>query len=41
LQQEIVEASDGVAIKYYDETPKEEKSDTGVTAIMRAIAKTK
>jgi hypothetical protein len=26
---------------YYDETPKEERSDTGITAVMRAAAKTK
>jgi hypothetical protein len=41
LQQEIAEASDDAARKYYDETPKEEKSDTEVTAVMRAAAKTK
>jgi hypothetical protein len=41
LQQEIVEASDDAARKYYDETPKEERSDTEVTAVMRAAAKTK
>jgi hypothetical protein len=41
LQQEIVEASDDAATKYYDETPKEERSDTEVTAVMRAAAKTK
>jgi hypothetical protein len=41
LQQEIEEASDDAARKYYDETPKEEKSDTEVTAVMRAAAKTK
>jgi hypothetical protein len=32
LQQEIGEASNDVARKYYDETPKEDRSDTGVTA---------
>jgi hypothetical protein len=41
LQQEIVEASDDAARKYYDKIPKEEQSDTDVTAIMRAAAKTK
>jgi hypothetical protein len=41
LQQEIGEASDDAAIKYYDETPMEDKSDTSVTAAMRATAKTK
>jgi hypothetical protein len=41
LQQEIAEASDDAARKYYDETPKEERSDTEVTAVMRATAKTK
>jgi hypothetical protein len=41
LQQEIAEASDDAVRKYYDETPKEEKYDTGITAVMRAIAKTK
>jgi hypothetical protein len=41
LQQEIAEASDDAAKKYYDETPKEEKSDTDVIAVMRAAAKTK
>jgi hypothetical protein len=41
LQQEIGEASDDAARKYYDETPMEDKSDTGVTAAMRAKAKTR
>jgi hypothetical protein len=41
LQQEIAEASDDAARKYYDEIPKEERSDTEVTAVMRAAAKTK
>jgi hypothetical protein len=41
LQQEIVEASDDAARKYYDETPKDDRSDTEVTAVMRAAAKTK
>jgi hypothetical protein len=38
LQQE---ASDDATRKYYAETPKEEWSDTEVTAVMRATAKTK
>jgi hypothetical protein len=38
LQQEIGEASDDAVRKYYDETPKEDRSDTGVTAAMRATA---
>ena len=41
LQQEIGEAFNNVARKYYDETPKEDWSDTGVIAAMRAVAKTK
>ena len=41
LQQEIGEASDDAARKYYDETPKEDWSNSGVTAAMRAAAKTK
>jgi hypothetical protein len=41
LQQEIGEASDDAARKYYEETPKEDRSDTGVTAVMRVAAKAK
>jgi hypothetical protein len=41
LQQEIGEASNDAARKYYDETPKEDWSDTGVIAAMKAAAKTK
>jgi hypothetical protein len=41
LQQEIGEASYDAARKYYDETPMEDKSDTGVTTAMRAAAKTR
>jgi hypothetical protein len=41
LQQEIAEASDDAARKYYDAIPKEEKSYTKVIAVMRATAKTK
>jgi hypothetical protein len=36
-----VEASNDVARKYYDETPKKEKNDTEIIAIMRAAAKSK
>jgi hypothetical protein len=41
LQQEIGEASDDAVRKYYDETPMEDRSDTGVIAAMRAAAKTR
>ena len=41
FQQEIGEATDDAARKYYDETPKEDKSDVGVTIAMRAAAKLK
>jgi hypothetical protein len=41
LQQKIAEASDEAARKYVEETPKEERSDSGVTAVMRAVAKDK
>jgi hypothetical protein len=41
LQQEIAKAFDEAARKYMDETPKVERSDFGVTAIMRAAAKNK
>jgi hypothetical protein len=41
LQQEIGEASDDAARKYYDETPLEDRTDSGVTAAMRAAAKTR
>jgi hypothetical protein len=40
LQQEIGEASDDAAKKYYDETPMEDMSNTSITAAMRAAAKT-
>lgn len=40
-EQEITEASDDVAKTYYDETPKDERSDTKVTAVMTITAKTK
>jgi hypothetical protein len=41
LQQEIAEATDDAARKYYDEATKEDRSDTAVTAVMRAAAKSK
>jgi hypothetical protein len=41
LQQEIGEASDDAARKYYDETPMKDRNNTGVTAAMKAAAKTK
>jgi phosphoenolpyruvate synthase/pyruvate phosphate dikinase len=40
LQQEIAEASDA-ARKYYDEMPRKERSNTDVTVVMRAAAKSK
>jgi hypothetical protein len=39
LQQEIAEAADDAVRKYYDETAKEDRSDTAVTAVMRAAAR--
>jgi hypothetical protein len=41
FQQEIAEASDDVARKYYEETPKEDRNDTAVTAIMRHATKSR
>jgi hypothetical protein len=41
FQQEIAEAFDDAARKYYEETPKEDRSDSGITAVMRAAAKSK
>ena len=41
LQQEIGEASDDAAKKYYDETPIEDRNDAGVIAAIKAAAKTK
>jgi hypothetical protein len=41
LQQEIAEASDEAARKYYDETPKKERYNTSITIVMRAVAKSK
>jgi hypothetical protein len=41
LQQEIAEASDDAARKYYEETPEEERTSSGITSVMRAAAKAK
>lgn len=41
FQQEIVEASDDAAKKYYKKTCKDDRSDTVVTVVMRATAKSK
>jgi hypothetical protein len=41
LQQEIAEAADDAVRKYYDETTKEDRSDTAITTLMRAAAKTR
>jgi phosphoenolpyruvate synthase/pyruvate phosphate dikinase len=41
FQQEIAEASDDAARKYYEETPKEDRNDAAITAVMRHAAKTK
>jgi len=41
FQQEIGEASDDAARKYYEETPTEGRNDAGVTAAMRAAARLK
>jgi hypothetical protein len=41
LQQEIGEASDDAARKYYEDSPKEDRSDTRITTAMRAAAKAK
>jgi hypothetical protein len=41
LQQEIAEAADDAARKYYDDTAKEDRSDTAITALMRAAARSK
>jgi hypothetical protein len=38
FQQEIAEASDDAARKYYEETPKEDRSDAAITAVMKAGA---
>jgi hypothetical protein len=41
LHQEIAEASSEAAKKYYEETPIDKESASGVTAVMRAAAKSK
>jgi hypothetical protein len=41
FQQEIAEASDDAARKYYEETPIEDRSDATVTVVMRAAARSK
>jgi hypothetical protein len=41
LQQEIVEALDDAARKYYEETPELEKTSSGVTIVTRVVAKAK
>ena len=41
FQQEIAEAADEAARKYYDETAPEDRSDTDVTSQMRAAARNK
>jgi hypothetical protein len=41
LQQEIAEAADDAARKYYDEIAKEDRSDTAVTVVMRAAARSR
>jgi hypothetical protein len=41
LQQEIAEASDDAARKYYEETPESKRTGLGMTAVMRAAAKAK
>jgi hypothetical protein len=40
-QQEIAEASDEAAQRYMEDTPEGERTDAGITAAMRAAAKTK
>ena len=41
LQQEILEASDDASRKYYEETPEEERTGSGVTEVMKDAAKAK
>jgi hypothetical protein len=41
FQQEIAEAYDDAARKYYEETPKEDRNDATVTTVMRHAAKTR
>ena len=41
MQQKIAEVSDEATRKYVEETPEGERSDFGITAAMRARAKSK
>jgi hypothetical protein len=41
FQQEIAEASDDAARKYYEETPKEDRNDAAITVVMRHAAKSR
>jgi hypothetical protein len=41
FQQEIAEASNDAAKKYYEETPKEDRNDATITAIMKHAARSK
>jgi hypothetical protein len=41
FQQEIAEASDDAARNYYEETPREDRNDAAVTAVMRHEARSK
>ena len=41
LEQEIAEASNDAARKYYDKKPKEKRFNTSITTIMRATTKSK
>ena len=41
LQQEILEASDDASRKYYEEILKKDRTNSGVTQVMRAIARNK
>ena len=41
LQQEIVEASNDATRKYYEETPKQNRNNEGITAAIMSAAKSK
>jgi hypothetical protein len=41
FQQEIAEACDDAARKYYEETPKEDKNNATITTVMRAATRSK
>jgi hypothetical protein len=41
MQQDIVDASDEAARKYQDETPKDDRTDAGITAVMHAAVRSK